>query len=98
MMWARYLWKGVFPLDRGLSNQKLLYDTCVDVKRKTTKTLLVPSISIKTKISQVIFYIRPCLFHHHPKIRKYDLRPVKLKQELSRTERIIAILPLAFQY
>lgn len=27
----------VFPLDRGLYNQKLLYDTCIDVKRKTTE-------------------------------------------------------------
>lgn len=40
-----------FPLDMGLDNQKPLYDTCVDVKRKTMKNS--PSsprpISLKTK-------------------------------------------------
>jgi hypothetical protein len=77
-------------LDRGLYNQKPLYDTCIDVKRKTTgknkrknpTKLLVTSSSIKTKekkISPVIFSVRPRLSLQHPRITKYDLRPGKPK-------------------
>lgn len=67
------------------------------IRKKKKLAKLLPA-SIKTKISPVIFSIRPCLSHQYLRITKYDLRPGKLKQELSGAERIIAILPLAFQY
>ena len=46
-------------------------------------------------ISLVIFYIKSCLFHQHPKITKCDPGPLKLKQELSRAERIMAVFALS---
>lgn len=98
----------VFPLDRVFITRSH-YMTPVYMSKKKKKTenkkkkkklakLLLASISIKTKISPVIFSIRPCLSHQYLRITKYDLRPGKLKQELSGAERIIAILPLAFRY
>lgn len=46
-------------------------------------------------ISLVIFYIKLCLFHQHPKITEYDPGPVKSKQELSRAEKIITVVDIS---
>lgn len=51
-------------------------------QNKTTQTSSTSYLHLYQDIvSLVIFYIKPCLFHQHPKITKYDLGPVKLKQE-----------------
>lgn len=88
-------------MDRGVWNQEPLYDTCVDVKRKTMrkKTPKISSTSYlhlyQDIISPVIFYIKPCLFHQHPKITEYDLGAAKSKQELSRAEKIITVVAIS---
>lgn len=65
-------------------------------KKNPDKQKPKPPLSLSRIISPLIFYIKPCLFHQHPKITIYDLGPVKLQQELSSAERIIAAFTISF--